>query len=569
MSDISGVGEDAYGGYMSMNPYSDSFNPTQAIPEQAQLPGIMGMMTSPGFEQFTKATNPVLLGGYGAFRSQNTLMYGGIGDDVGRFRQALRRGKGKFSNYSRGSLVPDVTRGPNQFVGGTNIFGRPTRRGQRLLAKQLAVDPATGAMGGKMSMFKSFRKNNLSLDPRRFFRKHGLSEYLAGPGRNYYAPNQGGFLATIGNIGAKKDNPRFSGGMLGRMGALAKTERRVARRGAGAAAKMDLNLARIGYFNAPAGSLASTVRTGVVAANISPHAGRAFSGIVAPTTVQTASAISTTPTALGSLVNKAAAGDALTIGERRYLMTQGIRGRYSKTLMTGMLTSGGGTEMITGLGSAGMKTFGSGSIKMTETAERLIRPMATALAKDGGANRAMNMALSRGINPQMHLLNPVNISPHAGRAFANLVAPTTVNDVVGHRAGLMATEIAEKGLIKTFGAKGAAKFAMETGSARVGLAVAGEAALAAVPGLNLIFAADMAYQLAKLGGMAVKGAINFGKDAMKSMQGNINGGMFGTYKDDEVRATSRARGVMAIQNSRLNARSLLGSEGAMMAAHFG
>jgi hypothetical protein len=90
-----------------------------------------------------------------------------------------------------------------------------------------------------------------------------------------------------------------------------------------------------------------------------------------------------------------------------------------------------------------------------------------------------------------------------------------------------------------------------------------------MPGLNMIFAADLAYQLAKLGGMGVKGAINFGKDAMKSMQGNINGGMFGTYKDDEVRATSRARGVMAIQNSRLNARSLLGSEGAMMAAHFG
>ncbi len=79
----------------------------------------------------------------------------------------------------------------------------------------------------------------------------------------------------------------------------------------------------------------------------------------------------------------------------------------------------------------------------------------------------------------------------------------------------------------------------------------------------------MAYQLAKLGGLAVKAGINFGKDGMKSMQGNMYGGMFGTYKDDEVRATSRARGVAAIQNSRLNARSLLGSEGAMMASHFG
>jgi hypothetical protein len=80
----------------------------------------------------------------------------------------------------------------------------------------------------------------------------------------------------------------------------------------------------------------------------------------------------------------------------------------------------------------------------------------------------------------------------------------------------------------------------------------------------------MAYQLAKLGGLAVKAGINFGKDGMKSMQGNMHTGIFGAgYKDDEVRATSRARGVSAIQNSRLNARSLLGSEGAMMASHFG
>jgi hypothetical protein len=46
--------------------------------------------------------------------------------------------------------------------------------------------------------------------------------------------------------------------------------------------------------------------------------------------------------------------------------------------------------------------------------------------------------------------------------------------------------------------------------------------------------------------------------------------MFGMgYNDTEAAATSRARGVMAIQNSRLNARSMLGSEAGMMAAHFG
>ena len=135
MSDISNIMET----YGQVNPYSESFDPSQAIPEQAQLPGVMGVLESEGFNQFTRATNPITLGGFAAFRAQNTLLKGGIGDDVGRFREGLRRGRGKFSNYSRGSLVPNAATGPNQFVGGTNIFGRTTRRGQRLLNKQRTV----------------------------------------------------------------------------------------------------------------------------------------------------------------------------------------------------------------------------------------------------------------------------------------------------------------------------------------------------------------------------------------------------------------------------------------------
>jgi hypothetical protein len=73
-----------------------------------------------------------------------------------------------------------------------------------------------------------------------------------------------------------------------------------------------------------------------------------------------------------------------------------------------------------------------------------------------------------------------------------------------------------------------------------------------------------------MGGEVVKSGINLAKDAVKSMKGSIDKPSFGMgYKDNEVAATSRARGVMAIQNSRLNARSALGSEGAMMASHFG
>ena len=82
--------------------------------------------------------------------------------------------------------------------------------------------------------------------------------------------------------------------------------------------------------------------------------------------------------------------------------------------------------------------------------------------------------------------------------------------------------------------------------------------------------ATLAYDIGKGVGNMMMGGVNFAKDAMKSMQGTLNKPIFGAgFKDNEVAATSRARGVMAIQNSRLNARSMLGSEGGMMAAHFG
>lgn len=82
--------------------------------------------------------------------------------------------------------------------------------------------------------------------------------------------------------------------------------------------------------------------------------------------------------------------------------------------------------------------------------------------------------------------------------------------------------------------------------------------------------ATLAYDVGKGVGNAIMGGINFQKEALKSMQGSINKPIFGAgFKDNEVAATSRARGVMAIQNSRLNARSMLGSEGSMLAAHFG
>jgi hypothetical protein len=83
----------------------------------------------------------------------------------------------------------------------------------------------------------------------------------------------------------------------------------------------------------------------------------------------------------------------------------------------------------------------------------------------------------------------------------------------------------------------------------------------AIPGLNILATASLVYDLGKMGGELVKSGIELTRDAVKSFKGSIDKPTFGMgYKDNEVAATSRARGVMAIQNSRLNARSLLGSE---------
>jgi len=131
----------------------------------------------------------------------------------------------------------------------------------------------------------------------------------------------------------------------------------------------------------------------------------------------------------------------------------------------------------------------------------------------------------------------------------------------------VATKALEQGVLKTVGVRGTAQALMT----KQGAQVLGARALGfALPGLQVVAAASFMYDVGKMAGTAVKGSIDLAKDSIKSMQGSLYKPMFGMgYNDTEAAATSRARGVMAIQNSRLNARSMLGSEAGMMAAHFG
>jgi hypothetical protein len=130
-----------------------------------------------------------------------------------------------------------------------------------------------------------------------------------------------------------------------------------------------------------------------------------------------------------------------------------------------------------------------------------------------------------------------------------------------------AKAVLEKGAFKTLGKEGV----MKALGSKAGLKALGtRAAMLAIPGLNVLATASLIYDLGKMGGEVIKSGINLAKDSVKSLRGDINKPLFGMgYKDTEAAATSRSRGVMAIQNSQLNARSVLGNEGALMAAHFG
>lgn len=134
----------------------------------------------------------------------------------------------------------------------------------------------------------------------------------------------------------------------------------------------------------------------------------------------------------------------------------------------------------------------------------------------------------------------------------------------------VALESGEKLVVDT-GLKAGTKMLAERGAVMAGalaVPVAGEI-------FDIAMLAWTAFDLMKMGGQILKQAVinpamKAVKEGYRSFVGQAGKAPFGMgYVDNEVAATSRARGVQAIQNSRLNARSLLGSEGSMMYAHFG
>lgn len=150
----------------------------------------------------------------------------------------------------------------------------------------------------------------------------------------------------------------------------------------------------------------------------------------------------------------------------------------------------------------------------------------------------------------------------------------------GEKIGMQAFKTAWTSGIENFAAKKAAGVAVEGTAkglatrqlAKFGMSAAARyAAVGWVPiAGQAIMTAMMVADITKMGLEAAKAIPGFTRDALTSFKGGIQKPVFGTqYKDNAVAATSRQRGVMAIQNSQLNMRSVLGSEAAGLHSYFG
>ena len=489
----------------------------QAAEQAASMGGFAGAaMKGMQFqENMGDLAKPGRMAMFNNFRYQQTMLKGGFYDDAllsrGRVGKALGRSKFRIFDGSMEATGLEA----RSFAFGAK-FGKATKRGERLLAKS-----AAGEGHAIYGMSAGFRANYLNPKHMLSGRMHSTSVFGAGSHSNFYAPVGGGFLSTTGNqavnVGRSisrmaKGGPRklpvgekpgnyFNGGVIGRLGAVTKSERMAA----GKLSSMNLNLARVMRMNNA--SLSSVVRANgsISAARLGADTGH-FIGMGGSTPAERLavgrSMASSNTGQLGayrSLMGMEGAAP-VTNGVRRYATTEGMTGKYSKAFTQNILTSGGGQEMRTMMGTATEKEFGTGMIQMSDSFAKLARPLAEGIEKSATFS---NFLATKGITR----------SPFTGIGMS-----ATVEGIEGqvlHESGLMATELIEKGFIKTLGVRGSGQ-AIKAGGARVAMAVGGEAVLAAIPGVNLVFAADMAYNLAKLAGAGVKAGINFGKEGIKS-----------------------------------------------------
>lgn len=230
---------------------------------------------------------------------------------------------------------------------------------------------------------------------------------------------------------------------------------------------------------------------------------------------------------------------------------------------------------------------------------------ALGLSSRGVLGRGMS-GFMMGASGEMNQAKEMAVRGAGGLAERGLAAGTRLAaqraEFAGGEYGMRATgqivagaakKAAMETALKTVAKEGLEGAAKETvlAAAEKGLTSAGvKAGTSALAGIGVEAAAGLAdfwnpigwalmiksaYDITKMGGTLVKSfiidpAAKLGKDAIRSFKGSSTKGIMGQgFTETAATITNRQRGVAAIQNSRLNARSILGNEGAQMHAHFG
>jgi len=443
--------------------------------------------------------------GFALNRGSNTLLGGGFMDD------RKRLGPGKLGGFAKGSMSPS---NPTAKA----YYGSSARRA--------GLASSAGSAQGKMALGKGSRVNHITMRPRALSRYNSLTIFNASQNTQFYSPfqfasrvvgNQFGKNAAFRNAvygsstAAIPEEGVFQRGMLSMITAGRKSdliERKAlsgSGRAAGKVATAQQQVKRLALMNNPS-----------MAQGYKAVAGKTFE--------------------FGKILPKSANAGI-------------VSGAFSEMSLkpTGQYASGSflGRSLASGQGQVGLTgnlMASAGSTQASRYMQGYFRGALGHIDAGGLTDDAMRGA-SKAVS---HFTSAVQKLGIAGPGYEKAL---------------------QTGVFKSLGVKRTLQVA---GTKTGAMALGARSAAMAIPGLNLLATASLVYDLGKMGGEVVKSGINLAKDAVKSMKGSMDKPLFGMgYKDNEVAATSRSRGVMAIQNSRLNARSALGSEAGMMASHFG
>lgn len=470
--------------------------------------------------------------GFAQYRGSNTLMRGGFMDNrkgYGFGNKRIRSGPGKLGGFTTsGELVQPKA---------SAYYGTRSRRAR--------LAQAAGTPEGKMALGKGSRVNHLTARPRALSRYNSLAMFNAAENTAHYSPFQmvakmsGGraikneaFRKAVYGADATVDSLKgeqvFQRGMISMITAGRRTDilERKAAAGSGRAVKKlktaQEQVRRLAGMNNPV----------LVGAPMSPvAAARSLGGTIGMTGTTAA--------------DRLAAGRALS-----------ARSGY----LTSQIGTGASNIVAVNPGLTGNLMASSGATRGSRAVQGYFRG-SLGMANAGGLIGEAKVFADRNVS---HLAMALDKTGKAGLGIDD------AGRLTGRFASVYegkAAQALEQGVFKTLGVR---RTLAAAGTKTGAMALGARTVAMAIPGLNLLATASLVYDLGKMGGELVKSGVNLARDAVKSMKGSIDKPMFGMgYKDNEVAATSRARGVMAIQNSRLNARSMLGSEGSMMAAHFG